>query len=251
MNKSLMLSILALTFLATAGNTLADEIRVGAGAAPSSAVLKPVKEPFESATGIKIVLLEQGPKLALLGVIKGELDVAGAGVSFDEWLAIMKKEGVDVKADELRSFVVGKSRAVAMLNKSNPVKSLTKAQLKDIFSGKALNWKDVGGNDMPILVVFAKLTQGMNSLYVNRVLDGTPLTKDALDVSTGPDLRQAIASNPEAIGISAIGVADESVAVPEQPEASGDITFVTRGEPSASAKKLIEFITGAGRKHVK
>ncbi|MBI5140673.1 MAG: substrate-binding domain-containing protein [Nitrospirae bacterium] len=251
MNKSLMLSLSLLFLAATIGNSFADEIRVGAGAAPSSAVLKPVKEHFESATGIKLVHLEQGPKLALQGVIKGELDVAGAGVSFDEWIALMKKEGVEVKADELRSFIVGKSRAVAMINKSNPVKSLTKAQLKDIFSGKALNWKDVGGSDMPILVVFAKLTPGMNSLYVNRVLDGTPITKEALDVSTGPDLRQAVASNTEAIGISAVGVADDSVTVPEQPEASSDITFITRGEPSANVKKLIEFITGAGRKYLK
>lgn len=229
----------------------ADEIKVGAGAAPSNSILKPVKEHFEKATGIKLTLIEQGPKLAMQDLLKGSIDAAGAGLTLDEWIAMMKKEGIEVNKAELQPHVIGKSRAVVMINKANPVQSLSKEQLKGIFTGKITNWKDVGGKDMPIIVVWARLTPGMNSLFINKALDGITPLKDVLEATTGPDLRQNVASNQEAIGISALSVADDTVKVPEQPEATSDIILVTKGKPSANVQKLIDFIKGEGQKYIK
>lgn len=240
--------ILALTLSIGA---YAEEIKVGAGAAPSNSILKPVKEHFEKATGIKLTLIEQGPKLAMQDVLNGTIDAAGAGLTIDEWIAMMKKEGVEVNKADLQVHIIGKSKAVVMVNRANPVTKLTKEQLKGIFSGKITNWKDVGGNDMPIIVVWARLTPGMNSLFINKALDGITVTKDVLEATTGPDLRQHIASNPEAIGISASSVADDTVKVPEQPEATSDIILVTKSSPSPNLQKLIDFIKGEGQKYVK
>src|SRR5260221_14691463 len=54
------------------------------------------------------------------------------------------------------SFEVAPIGALALkfiVNPANPVKSLTDSQLKDIFTGKITSWKDVGGDDQPILLV--------------------------------------------------------------------------------------------------
>lgn len=245
--KVMMAATCGLVMSATA---FADEIKISAGAAPSNAVIKPVKDAFEKG-GDKLTLLEQGPKVALQELLKGSVDIAGAGLSFTELMDMAKKEGVSVNASDLQSFVVGKTQAVAILNKSNPVSKLSKEQLKGIFSGTIKNWKEVGGNDADILIVVAKLTPGQNSLFVNKVLDGTALTKEILDATTAVDLRDNIVSNPEAIGISAISVVDASVKMPAQPEAASDITFVTKGKPSAAAQKFINFVLGEGKKYIK
>ncbi|MEG1823242.1 MAG: PstS family phosphate ABC transporter substrate-binding protein, partial [Cloacibacillus sp.] len=50
-------------------------------------------------------------------------------------------------------FAVALDCIVPIVHKSNPVKSLTQAQLKDIYTGKTTNWKAVGGPDLPIVVV--------------------------------------------------------------------------------------------------
>lgn len=245
--KVMMATTCGLVMSATA---FADEIKIGAGAAPSNAIIKPVKDAFEKG-GDKLTLLEQGPKVALQELLKGSVDIAGAGLSFSELMDLAKKEGVSLNAGDLQSFVVGKTQAVAILNKSNPVSKLSKEQLKGIFSGTIKNWKEVGGNDADILIVVAKLTPGQNSLFTNKVLDGVALTKDILDATTAIDLRDNIVSNPEAIGISAISVVDASVKMPAQPEAASDITFVTKGKPSPSAQKFINFVLGEGKKYIK
>src|ERR1041385_4961408 len=38
------------------------------------------------------------------------------------------------------------------VNDENPVKKLSLDQLKDIFTGKTRNWKEVGGKDLPITI---------------------------------------------------------------------------------------------------
>lgn len=247
----LVLTIAIAFVLALSIGAFAQEVKVGAGAAPSNSILKPVKEHFEKATGIKLTILEVGPKIALPDLLKGVYDVVAAGVPIDEWISMMKKEGIEVNKAELQVHVIGKSRALVMINKANPVTKLTKEQLKGIFTGKITNWKDVGGKDMPIIVVWAKLTPGMNSLFVNEALDRITPLKDVLEATTGPDLRQNIASNQEAIGISASSVADDTVKVPEQPEAISDIILVTKGKPSANVQKIIDYIKGEGQKYVK
>lgn len=229
----------------------AEELKVGAGAAPSNGIFKPIKEPFEKATGVKLTLLEQGPKLALEEAMKGSVDAASAGLTLDEWFAMMEKEGVQVNKAEIQGIVIGKSRAVVMINKTNPVSKLTREHLKGIFTGKITNWKEVGGKDMPIIVVWGKLTPGMNSLFVNKVLDKAAILKEILDATTGPDLRQNVVANQEAIGISALSVADDTVKIPEQPEATSEITLVTKGKPSPNVQKLIDFIKGEGQKYIK
>ena len=40
-----------------------------------------------------------------------------------------------------------------LVNQSNPINNLSSQQVRDIFSGKITNWKEVGGNDKPIAVV--------------------------------------------------------------------------------------------------
>ena len=46
-------------------------------------------------------------------------------------------------------FAVALDCIVPIVHKDNPVKELTRAQLKDIYSGKVANWKEVGGADAP------------------------------------------------------------------------------------------------------
>jgi phosphate transport system substrate-binding protein len=229
-----------------------EELKIGAGAAPTENILKPIKPYFEKATGIKLQILDYGPKQAMLELEKGLIDAASAGLSFEDWLDLMKKEGVPVKDPASLNFVeIGKDRIVVLIHKDNPVNELSKDQLKGIFTGKITNWKEVGGKDMPIIVVWGKLIPGTNKLFVEKILDGEPLLKEVLETTTAAEIKNIVAITPEAIGIGPLAVVDGSVKAPKIPDISRPITLVTKGKPSAKVQKLIDFIKGEGQKYIK
>ncbi len=70
----------------------------------------------------------------------------------------------DVKPGTLEKGVVattvGKDAIAAIVHPSNSIDCLSLAQLSDIFTGKATNWKDVGGADLPIKVFKKMVLQG-------------------------------------------------------------------------------------------
>jgi phosphate transport system substrate-binding protein len=230
----------------------ADEIKIGAGAAPSENVLKPVKDAFEKATGHKLSLVSSGPKISLQDLEKGAVDAAAAGLTFDDWMNLMKKEGADVKdPGSFQQVAIGKDRIVILLHKDNPVKTLSKDQLKGIFTGKIVNWKEVGGKDAPILVVWGSLISGTNSMIQKNIMDGEPVLKDILPATDAPDVRQNVSANPEAIGIGPLAILNDTVLSPATPEVARPITLLTKGAPSAKVKSLIDFINGEGQKYIK
>jgi len=252
MRLSRMLTLCCAVLISTCLTCLAEEIRVGAGAAPVENILKPIKAPFEKATGLTLGIFASGPKNAFVDLEKGTVDAAAAGLSLDDWMALLKKEGVAVADPKAyQSVVIGKDKVIVLTHKSNPVKNLSKEQLKAIFTGKTVNWKDVDGNDAPILVVWGKMIQGTNSMFVKNMLDGSEPIKDVLEVGTADDVKNAVESNPEAIGIGPLSLAGASLNIPATPELGRAITLLTKGAPKPAVQKLISFIAGEGAQYVK
>ena len=213
------LTTLAISLVIPLGATQAAEIRIGAGAAPTENVLKPVKEAFEKASGITLSIISSGPKIALQDLDKGTVDAAAAGLAFDDWMALMKKEGAEMKnPGAFQQVTIGKDRIVVLVHKDNPVTKLSKEQLAALFTGKTASWQEVGGKDMPVIVVWGKLIPGTNSMFAKHMLGDAAVTKDLLEVSTAAEVKQTVAANPEAIGIGPAAVVDATVRSPDTPE---------------------------------
>lgn len=243
---TLSICFLSMTVLANA-----EDLKIGAGAAPTENILKPVRAHFESATGIKLYIASSGPKNAFVDLQKGEIDAAAAGLTYQDWLGLMKKEGAEVEQPAAYTpMVIGKDRVQVIVHKENLVKKLSAEQIQGIFSGRITSWKEVGGEDLPILVVMGKLTSGTNSMFAKKFLGGQEVTKEVLDATTAEDVRQNVASNPSAVGFGPRAVLDGSVNAPEIPELSRDITLLSKGKPSVKLQKLIDYLKGDGRKYI-
>src|SRR5579883_2413812 len=86
------------------------------------------------------------------------------------------------------------------VNNSNPVKELTMAQLKDIFTGTVKNWKEVGGNDAPITVYSRENSSGTYEFFKDHVLKGQDFTANAQTQQGTAILLQSVARDPNGIG---------------------------------------------------
>ena len=231
--------------------SFAEEVKVGAGAAPTENVFNKIKAPLEKATGINLVLISNGPEEALKDLDKGLLDAASGGVTFPDWMEMMEKGGYKIADKNVYKYrVIGKDNIKVIVHKGNAVKNLSKEQLKDIFSGKKTNWKDVGGKDMPIVVVYGNKIPGTNSVFIKQVMGGEPFTKKVQESTNAAEIKKVVAANPGAIGLSPASGVDATVSSPEIPEVGRPITLITKGAPSPKVAKMLDFIRGEGQKYL-
>ena len=77
---------------------------------------------------------------------------------------------IDSQSSELEMVPIGRDALVFLVNTSNPVKSLTTAQLQDIYTGKTTNWNQVGGNDSDIKAFQRNPTSGSQTLMEKLVM---------------------------------------------------------------------------------
>lgn len=76
-------------------------------------------------------------------------------------------------ANGLVDHIVAKQGWIMVTNKGvTGVTNLTTQQAHDIFTGKTTNWKDVGGPDMPIVVILRPSSSGTRATFKKIVLGG-------------------------------------------------------------------------------
>ncbi|CAJ37786.1 phosphate ABC transporter substrate-binding protein [Methanocella arvoryzae] len=160
------------------------------------------------------------------------------------------------KASGLRAIVIGYDGIIVVVNPANPLSSLTRQQIKDIFAGRVTNWKDVGGSDAPVTVVTRESGSGTRAAFQEIVMGETNLTDRAVTLGSTGGITQTVSGDRNAIGYISYGSLDDSVkvlavdGVAPSADAIKDGTypirrpflFVTKGEPTDPVTKaFIEY----------
>ena len=86
------------------------------------------------------------------------------------------------------------------VNPENPVKELTLDQVKDIFTGKVKNWKEVGGADAPITVYSRENSSGTYEFFKEHVLKGSDFAASAQTQQGTALIVQSVVKDKNAIG---------------------------------------------------
>lgn len=230
----------------------ADEVKVGGGGASIATVFKPLKPHFDKESGMTLVLAQSTPKNGLIDLVNGVVDVATAAVPLESMIKGAEKDGVKVDPAAIKTTVLAKNRTVLFVHPTNPVQKLSKEQIKGIFTGKIVSWKEVGGSDTPILVAWGKLTPGQNAQFSKEMLDGEPVTKDVVETTDYKGIKETVAATPEAVGIDpyALSVDGTVKAIVTEPEMVSDIIAITKANPSPKAQKILSYVSGEGSKHI-
>lgn len=251
--KRTLLSLAVLTLLFTATTAKSEEILLSTGSGPLDSVINPVKDAFEKETGIRLNILFGSATLAFKQLYKGVSEVGIIGTSFEDVITILDKEGFVVKDPaSFHHVTLGRGMVRTVVNRENPVSKLSKEQLKGIYTGVIINWKEVGGNDTPIMAVLSTLNPATLDAFRKTILDGAPFTKEVLELGRMDELRGAVEVNAEAIAFGTSALLGVGVKQLETPDVFRPITLITKGEPSEKVRKFMHFVlTGAGKKLVK
>ena len=224
----------------------------------SSALLPLVKDAAEkfkvNNKDVTITLNAGGSGTGLKQVSDGSVDMGNSDVPAETKLD-------KAKAEKLTDHKVCVMTVAAIINKDVGVKNLPRQQLADIFTAKITNWKDVGGKDMPIVLVTRPKTSGTRALFKQYAINGAEEADNkSLETDNSGILIQSVAQNPGAIGYVALPylINDKSVDVVsiDGVEPTLENTYsgkygvwgyehiYTSKDPKAAVKAFIEYVTG-------
>ncbi len=114
------------------------------------------------------------------------------------------------KANGVAENIVAIDGIAVVVDPANTVEDLTKDQLTGIYDGSVTNWKDVGGNDAPIVVVGREAGSGTRGAFEELLkLEDACKYSNELD-STGAVMAK-VASTPGSIGYVSLDVLDDTV----------------------------------------
>ena len=122
----------------------------------------------------------------------------------------------DLKGEEkqagLKEVEIAYDGIALITHKNNPVKDLTLAQIKDIYTGKITNWKELGGNDAPIVVVSREDGSGTRDAFQEIVgFKAEELTVNSQISDGSGNIKSLVQGNENAIGYISFGYFDENV----------------------------------------
>lgn len=231
------------------------EIKIIGGSTSIKTVLEPIKPAFEKETGIKLVLIPAGSKKAIQELDSGNCDAASAAHSLKEIINELEKENIKLKnLPALKSHTLYKETHYSVIvNENNPIKKLSKEQLKLILTGKIKSWEKVGGDNLPINVIWGRLAEGTKNEVKKRILDNENPVESSIDATTDTSIINIVSNDPKAISVVATAsINTKKVKIVDTPEIkSNPIILVTIGEPNKLIKLLTDFIHKEGHKYIK
>ena len=129
-------------------------------------------------------------------LLEGKADLIFSTPISDEQQKMADEAGV-----KLEQVPVVKEAFVFVVNAKNPVDALSQQQIKDIYSGKITNWKQVGGSNEPI-IAYQRNTDSGSQNYMIDFMGETPLMDAPTELRPGSmsGLMDVIAPNDGAMG---------------------------------------------------
>ena len=105
---------------------------------------------------------------SILNLINKEADIilSARKMSSDE------KKHADASGISIIETSIALDALVVIVNPENTIESLSIEQIKDIYTGKITNWKEIGGNDAPINPYIRNANSGSQELFESMIMKG-------------------------------------------------------------------------------
>jgi phosphate transport system substrate-binding protein len=230
------------TLACPVANAAATEILVGGAAHDCKGFFEVFKELIRNDTGTYLHVNPSSSAKSLIDLDRGNIDIATTDVPLEKILTELENKGFPIAPESFQVQGIGTNTILVYLNKTNTVTELAQEQLRDIFTGTITNWKQVGGDDRDIVVVWGDETPEQNQLFQQYVIGSRPIVKTALWATDQMDIIERIVKIPGAIGIASHTYKSPRTHTPKTPFVSSTVIAITKGAPGKDAQNMLELI---------
>ncbi len=216
------------------------------------------EEYMNKTPGISIQVTGGGSGTGIAALINGATDICESSRPMKE------KEKQDIRArqgKEVKEIPVALDGLAIYFHHSNPIPSITRAQLKSIYRGRLSNWRELGWENAQIVTYSRENNSGTYVFFKEHVLDNEDFAENVQTLPGTAAIVNAVANDRRSIGYGGIAYSSGIRAVPvvgkEGEEAvspsletvqsgkyplSRNLYFYTAGEPSGHIREFINWV---------
>jgi phosphate transport system substrate-binding protein len=215
---------------------------------------------------IQLSVTGGGSGTGIASLINGTIDIANASRRIKtEEVAAAEANGITPV-----EHVVARDAIAIVVHPNNPVDQLTIDQLSAIYQGHITNWRDVGGEDRPIVLLSRETNSGTHVYFLEQVVrrgDGSSnalFSRDTLLMPSSEGISAEVRQNPNAIGYDGLGYVTSDQKVIAVAQSAGepyvmptvetvnsgaypiarDLYMYTSGEPTGIIAAYLEWVVG-------
>jgi phosphate transport system substrate-binding protein len=221
---------------------------------------------------VQISVTGGGSGTGFTALINGTITIANASRR-------IKSEEIDTAREngfEPIEFIVADDAIAVIVNPDNPVEKLSLEQVSQIYKGEITNWKEVGGQDRPIVKLSRETNSGTHVYFLETVIrlgnkeDPSIFSADTLLLPSSEGIIVEVRDNPNAIGYDGLGYvtsdvkmvalsrgADSNYIFPSAATViSGEypisrhLYMYTRGEPKGAELAYLEWILSSDAQEI-
>lgn len=210
---------------------------------------------------IDITLVSNGSGAGLSALLEGRAAIAPTSRAIDaDELRLARASKLRLTAQSIGSYGV-----IVIVNDKNPVTSLSLDQVRDIFTGKITNWKQVGGHDARIRPFILDHTSGARRGFQELAMRYNPYAASAREFRSKQAIASAVAKDTTAIGYADMGplppgtrallingIVGNRAAINAglYPYARTLYLYTVRGRDNPAARQFIRFVLSREGQHI-
>lgn len=205
-----------------------------------------------------------GSGTGIAALINGTVDIANASRA----ISAQEVQQAQSNGVEPVQFIIARDAIAVIVNPNNPVKELTLEQIAGIYRGEINNWKEVGGENRPIVRLSRETNSGTHVYFLEEVVrlgnpdDTSIFSPTTLLLPSSEGIIAEVSENPNAIGYDGLGYVTDAVQVIAVARAPGaeyvlpsvetvnsgaypiarDLYMYTNGQPQGAVKAYIDWI---------
>ncbi|MFA6200966.1 MAG: PstS family phosphate ABC transporter substrate-binding protein [Bacteroidales bacterium] len=157
--------------------------------------------------GGKVSVTGGGSGVGIAALIDGSTDIAQASRK----MKFSEKGKMQQSGRQAKEVVIAYDALAVVVNSSNKVSQLTREQLEGIFTGKITNWKQVGGDDMKIVVYSRETSSGTYEFFKEHVLKNKNYMSSVLSMPATGAIIQSVKQTTGAIGYVGLAYINKDV----------------------------------------
>ena len=158
-------------------------------------------------TGGNVTVTGGGSGVGIAALISGSADIAQSSrkMKFDE------KQKMSEAGKTAKEVIIAYDALAVIVNTGNKVSQLTRQQLEDVFTGKITNWKELGGDDLKIVVYSRETSSGTYEFFKEHVMKNKNYMNSVLSMPATGAIIQSVKQTKGAIGYVGLAYLNKEV----------------------------------------